>query len=230
MTTINNFMRFIFFIFSIFTFAACNPGQHKAEAEALSYKHNIRSEDTINYRTVDTATFAGGCFWCMEATFQQIKGVKAVVSGFAGGHTIHPTYDEVSRGGTNFAETVQIFYRPDKIDFRTLLDVYFVSINPTQVDQQGPDIGKQYRSVIFYHNSIQKQEAEDKIRAINESGAYQKPVATKLQPYTKFWPAGNYHQDYIEHHPHDPYVEVVSIPRINKVKKAFPSLFKSKAE
>lgn len=180
----------------------------------------------LDYSQLDTATFAGGCFWCVEAAFEQITGVEEAVSGYAGGKEKNPSYDAVSNGRTDHAETVEVYYDPTKIDYATLLQIFFTAHDPTQLNRQGPDIGKQYRSVIFYHNEEQKKMAEEAIRSVGASGEHAKKVVTELVPYSVFWPAEDYHQDYEKHNPRDPYIQKVSRPKINKVAEKFAHLLK----
>src|SRR5690554_1123493 len=182
----------------------------------------------LDYSKLDTATFAGGCFWCVEASFEQIKGVEEAMSGYAGGKERNPTYAQVSNGRTGHTEAVEIYYDPKQIDYKTLLDIFFTAHDPTQLNRQGPDIGKQYRSSIFYHSEEQKKLAEDAIEAVNSSGEYKSKVVTELLPYTKFWIAEDYHQDYEKHNPRDPYIQQVSKPKIDKVAKRFAHLLKEK--
>lgn len=180
----------------------------------------------LDHSRLDTATFAGGCFWCVEAAFEQIEGVEEAVSGYAGGKEENPTYDAVSNGRTDHAETVEVYYDPAKIDYATLLQIFFTAHDPTQLNRQGPDIGKQYRSVIFYHDEEQRKMAEEAIRSVDASGEFPKKVVTELVPYSVFWPAEDYHQDYEKHNPRDPYIQKVSRPKINKVAEKFAHLLK----
>ena len=180
----------------------------------------------VVFGKLDTATFAAGCFWCEEAIFEGLKGVKDAVSGYSGGHTQNPTYEEVCSHTTGHAETVQLYYDPSLISYQTLLEVYFVGQDPTQVNGQGPDHGDSYRSVIFYRNDTERSLAETYIKQLNDSGKYDQPIAVLLEPLTIFYPAEDYHQDYERNHPENAYVQRVSIPRINKVKTAFPQLLK----
>jgi len=180
----------------------------------------------LDHSRLDTATFAGGCFWCVEAAFEQIAGVEEAVSGYAGGKEKNPTYNAVSNGRTGHAETVEVYYDPARIDYATLLQVFFTAHDPTQLNRQGPDIGKQYRSVIFYHNEGQKKMAEEAISSVNASGEYSGKVVTELVPYSVFWPAEDYHQDYEKHNPRDPYIQQVSRPKINRVADKFAHLLK----
>lgn len=187
---------------------------------------NTYQKPPLDYSKLDTATFAGGCFWCVEAAFEQIKGVEEAVSGYAGGKEKNPTYNDVSNGRTSHTETVEVYYDPAKIDYPTLLEIFFTAHDPTQLNRQGPDVGAQYRSSIFYHDEAQKNWAEEAMRAVEASGKYSKKVVTELVPYDKFWPAEDYHQDYEKHHPTDPYIQNVSRPKINKVAEKFAHLLK----
>ena len=173
---------------------------------------------------LDTATFAGGCFWCVEASFEQIKGVEEAVSGYAGGKKSTADYKMVSSGRTEHTETVQIYYDPEVISYESLLDIFFTAHDPTQLNRQGPDVGTQYRSAIFYHNNEQLRLAKAKIEEL--SSVYPKPIVTQLNAYTAFYPAENYHQDYEEKHPYDRYIMNVSRPKIDRVKKKFADILK----
>lgn len=173
------------------------------------------------------ATFASGCFWCEENVFENVIGVGDVISGYSGGKEKNPTYEEVGSGRTGHAESIEFAYDSSVISFPSLLKVFFASQDPTQVNGQGPDHGSQYRSIIFYRNEAEKRMAENYISELNASGKYKKPIATEVLPYTKFWPAEGYHQDYIKHHPTDnPYVLNESIPRFNRTKSRVPEFFK----
>ncbi len=173
------------------------------------------------------AVFASGCFWCVEGVFESVQGVVEVISGYSGGTTENPTYYEVGSGNTGHAEAVQVFYDSTVVDYPTLLKVYFNSMDPTQVNGQGPDHGSAYRSIIFYENAKEKALAEQMIADLNASDAYSKPIAVELKSFEKFWPAEDYHQDYVQHHPNDnPYVLHESIPRIKRFQRKFPELIK----
>ena len=172
------------------------------------------------------ATFAAGCFWCVEAVFESVKGVQEAVSGYAGGETKNPTYEEVGSGTTGHAESVTVYYDSSVVDYLTLLKVFFASQNATQVNGQGPDHGTQYRSIVFYRNQKEKEEAESYIAQLNKSGKYDAPIAAQVVPYTQFWKAEEYHQDYIQHNPGNSYVQYESIPRIKHFQAQFPELIK----
>ena len=175
---------------------------------------------------VDTATFATGCFWCTEAKFQQLRGVKKVVSGFAGGHTVNPTYQQVCTGTTGHAETCNIIYDPAVISYDELLQAFFVAHDPTQLNRQGNDVGTQYRSAIFYHNNIQKQKAVYYIDKLNALKAYKSKIVTQVVPYTVFYKAEDYHQNYYNLNGNQPYCKYVIQPELAKFKEAFKNKLK----
>jgi len=176
------------------------------------------------YQNVDTATFAGGCFWCVEASFEQIRGVIEAVSGYAGGSKKTADYRMVSSGLTDHAESVQVYYDPYVIDYETLLEIFFTAHDPTQVDRQGPDVGRQYRSEIFYHNERQRAMAEAKMKEL--ASTYDLPIATKMSKLEAFYPAEDYHQDYERNHPDNSYIINVSRPKIELVARKFKHLLK----
>ncbi len=173
---------------------------------------------------LDTATFAAGCFWCIEASFEQIEGVIEAISGYVGGTKNNAQYDLVSSGKTAHAEAVQIYYDPNKISYETLLDILFTAHDPTQLNRQGPDVGKQYRSVVFYHNQIQKIIVSQKIKDI--SRVFVNPIVTLVEPLIAFYPAEEYHQDYEKKNPNQPYILNVSKPKIDLVARKFKALLK----
>ena len=172
------------------------------------------------------ATFAQGCFWHTEIVFQSLKGVRDAVSGYAGGQTKNPGYEEVCSGKTGHAECVQVYYDPSQISFETLVDAYFASMDPTSLNRQGNDVGTHYRSIAFYRNEKEKQIIEDAIKKINASKKYKKPVVTEVQPIERFYPAEAYHQEYIFHHPDNGYVQNISIPEYLHFRKTFRGPFK----
>ena len=178
---------------------------------------------------MQTAVFAGGCFWGIEAVFEHVKGVTDVRSGYSGGEEKDAKYDKISSGKTGHAEAVKITFDPAQVNYIQLLTVFFaVAHDPTEVDRQGPDLGPQYRSEIFYTDAVQKQAAEAYIDAINKSKALPKPVATKVSPLTQFFEAESYHQDYMAKNPSDPYIVINDKPKVEDLKKRFPELYKSK--
>jgi peptide-methionine (S)-S-oxide reductase len=175
----------------------------------------------MSKNNLETATFAGGCFWCTEAIFKRFKGVMSVSSGYAGGQKVDPTYEEVSSGETGHAEATQIIFDPATTPYEKLLQVFWASIDPTSLNRQGNDAGSQYRSVIFYHNEEQKIAAEKFRAALNASGKYSSPIVTTIEPFTNFYPAENYHRDYYARHQNDSYSRAVIAPKIEKIEKNF---------
>lgn len=180
----------------------------------------ILDKDTITTMT-DTATFGAGCFWCVEAVFQQLEGVEKVESGYSGGDIKNPTYREVTSGRTGHVEVVQITYDPEKIKFDELLEVFWKTHDPTTLNRQGADVGSQYRSVVFYHNEEQKRKAEEYKAALNEQKVYDKSVVTGIEPFKGFYPAEDYHQNYYSLNPDYPYCRVVIQPKLEKMNKVF---------
>jgi peptide-methionine (S)-S-oxide reductase len=170
------------------------------------------------------AYFASGCFWCVEAVYESVKGVDEVINGYSGGHTLNPTYELSNTGRTGHAEAVEVIYDPTVVDFATLIDVYFGSQNPVQVNGQGPDIGSQYRSIIFYQNEEQKQIILKKKEALSKK--LNKRLAAEVMPFQKFWVGEDYHQDYERLNPNSGYIQRISIPRLNRFKQKFPQLLK----
>lgn len=177
----------------------------------------------------EVATFAGGCFWCLEAVFRQLGGVRSAVSGFIGGQTGNPSYKEVCSGTTGHAEAVQVSFDPGLISFRDLLEVFFASHNPTTPNRQGNDVGTQYRSGIFYHSDGQRTEAERFIRELDARAAWPDPVVTEVTPATTFYPAENYHQDYFANNLGQPYCQLVVLPKVLKVRSFFAARLKADA-
>ena len=180
------------------------------------------------YGAEQKAVFAGGCFWGVEAVFEHVKGVIAVRSGYAGGTKETANYESVTSGATKHAESVEIRFDPTKIKYEQLLFIFFaVAHDPTEVDRQGPDVGPQYRSAIFYLNENQKKLASSFMQALTASNALDKPIATKMKPLVRFFPAEDYHQDYVQHNPGDRYVQMESLPRLKRAQKAVPELVKA---
>ena len=174
---------------------------------------------------LEKVVFAQGCFWCLEEIFESVKGVKEVISGYSGGTEKNPTYQEVGSGSTSHAEAVEVVYNPDEISYKELLKVYFNSGDITQVNGQGPDIGKQYRSIVFYNNETQKKAIESYIKELEDSKKYSK-IAVEVEPFKAFYDAEDYHQDYAKLHPNEGYVRNVSIPRYKRAIANFPELLK----
>jgi peptide-methionine (S)-S-oxide reductase len=175
----------------------------------------------------EVAVFGGGCFWCTEAVFDELRGVTSVVSGYAGGELKNPTYEQVCGGRTGHAEVIRIEFDPDQIAFRDLLTVFFATHDPTTLNRQGNDVGTQYRSTIFYADEEQKREAENFIKQLDEAGTFGKPVVTTLEPLTDFYEAEGYHQKYYANNPYQPYCQVLIPPKLNKLHKQFAELIKS---
>ena len=172
----------------------------------------------------EQATFAGGCFWCLEAVYDELRGVENVDSGYAGGTAQSPTYEEVCRGTTGHAEVVQITYDPAVVSYRHLLEVFFSIHDPTQKDRQGNDVGTQYRSAIYYHDDDQRRIAQDIMAEIERGDVYGKPITTQLEPLGQFWPAEEYHRDYYARNPGAGYCAAVIAPKLSKFRKTFESL------
>jgi peptide-methionine (S)-S-oxide reductase len=172
------------------------------------------------------AAFASGCFWCTEHIFEAVVGVDSAVSGYAGGHKPNPYYELVNTETTGHAESVLVYYDPAKVSYAELCKVFFASHDPTTPNQQGPDRGSSYRSILFYGSAAEKALAQQAVRDVTRSGRFKKPIVTELKQLTEFYRAETYHQDYIEHHPNDPYVRSVSIPRYNLFKKVYKGKLK----
>lgn len=175
----------------------------------------------------EVATFGSGCFWCTEAVLQQMKGVRKVESGYSGGWVKNPTYEEVCTGTTGHAEVVQVTFDPKVISYPELLEVFWRSHDPTTKNRQGNDTGSQYRSVIFYHTERQKQLADRYKRKIDEAGVYHSPVVTEIVPYTEFFPAEGYHQNFYANNPRQGYCRVVIGPKLEKLRKVFHEKLKT---
>ena len=174
-----------------------------------------------------TAVLAGGCFWCVEAVFQQIAGVDQVISGYTGGDAATAHYDMVSTGKTRHVESVKITYNPRKVSYGQLLKVFFeIAHDPTQLDRQGPDVGPQYRSVIFYADPEQKRIAEAYIKQLDQAKVFHAPIVTQVVPLPTFYPAEEHHQNYCNRHPTDRYVQEVAMPKVEKAKKQVPELLR----
>lgn len=169
----------------------------------------------------EVATFGGGCFWCLDAAFRQLKGVEKVESGYAGGRRPNPTYEQVCTGTTGHAEVVQITYDPGVISFRDLLGVFFTIHDPTTLNRQGPDEGTQYRSVVFYHSPEQQKAVMDAIAELKANAVWERPIVTEVAPLTAFYPAEAYHQDYFNRNPNQPYCAAVVAPKVSKFRKAY---------
>ena len=172
------------------------------------------------------ATFAGGCFWCTEAVYKELKGVKEVTSGYIGGKTPNPTYKQVCTGLTGHAEAVEIEYDPEQVAYEKLLEVFFATHDPTTLNRQGADTGTQYRSGVFYHDEEQKAAAEKVIAALDAAKVFPNRIVTEVTEASKFYPAEDYHQDYFENNPFQPYCQGAVAPKVAKVRKVFKDLLK----
>lgn len=199
---------------------SCSSSPNKLENDKNAYTATTVLQDS----KIDTATLAGGCFWCVEAAFEQIEGVVEAVSGYSGGMEEAADYRSVSSGKTKHAEAVQIYYDASKLTYETILSVFFTAHDPTQLNRQGADIGPQYRSAIFYHNEQQKHLAEKMIRELTSE--YSDPIVTEINRLDGFYAAEEYHQDFQKKNPYHPYILAVSKPKVDKVRKTYPELIK----
>jgi peptide-methionine (S)-S-oxide reductase len=204
---------------------ACQSSREENKKDEAQAQANITPVEVPVQNGLERAYFASGCFWCVEAVYESVKGVKESISGYSGGHTENPTYESSNTGRTGHAEAVEIIYDPEVVSFATLVDVYFGSQNVTQVNGQGPDRGSQYRSIIFYQNDKQKKIIEEKV-AEQEKIHGEGNVAAQILPFQKFWKGEEYHQDYEKRNPQNPYIQNVSIPRLKRFQKNFPHLLK----
>jgi peptide-methionine (S)-S-oxide reductase len=185
-------------------------------------------DETLTSPTEDTAVFAGGCFWGVEAVFEHVKGVKSVISGYAGGDAGNPSYEQVSTGDSGHAESVQVIYDPSQVSYGKLLQIFFsVAHDPTQLNRQGPDHGTQYRSAIFYRTPPQQQVAESYIRQLTAAKTFSRPIVTQVGKLRAFYPAEAYHQDYLVHHPNQPYIVINDQPKVAALKKQFPDIYRN---
>lgn len=213
-------MKYVFIACLILLGVSCNG---KAQKQANINTNSVNVE--IKQEGLEKAYFASGCFWCVEAVYESVIGVKEAVSGYAGGSGKNPTYDNY--GDTGHAEALEVIYDPKKVSYATLIDVYFNSQDVTQQNGQGPDIGSSYRSIIFYQNAKQKEIIVAKKAALQKE--FKKPIAAEVEPFQKFWKAEDYHQNYKKKHPNNRYIQNVSNPRFNRFKnKAADSILKPK--
>lgn len=200
---------------SLTIFTSCGAGGNQVKATLPEPKAGEQ-----------TATFAGGCFWGMQEGFLELKGVTKSTSGYAGGSTKNPTYEEVSSDRTGHAEAVQVVYNPNVISFSQLLAAFFVMHDPTQLNRQGPDVGESYRSVAFYNNNEEKKQIDAAIVKYNNAGFHLQKVVTEVKSFDKFYPAEEYHQNYYKLNPNSAYIVNVCGPKVQKLRKAFPELLK----
>jgi peptide-methionine (S)-S-oxide reductase len=207
-----------FFLIAI-SFASCAQEKKNQPGETMT-------ANTTDPSKLDTATLGAGCFWCTEAQFELLDGVISSTSGFSGGTIKNPSYKEVCNGNTGHAEVIQVVYDTTKLNYADILQAFFSSHDPTQLNRQGNDVGTQYRSVIFYHNEDQKKTAEAVKRELDQSGAYNEPIVTEIAPFTVFYKAENYHQNYFNENGEQPYCQFVVAPKVEKFKKVFKDKLK----
>ncbi|MBC3845088.1 peptide-methionine (S)-S-oxide reductase MsrA [Winogradskyella echinorum] len=215
-------MKNLIYVLSISLFFSCHN-----QAQVSDKQQAVIDAEPVAVPIKDgkaRAYFASGCFWCVEAIFESVKGVEESISGYSGGHTTDINYEKSNTGKTGHAEAVEIIYDPEVVSFATLVDVYFGSQNPTQVNGQGPDKGSQYRSIIFYQNAEQKKIIEEKKTALAKK--LDAKIAAEVYPFQKFYKGEDYHQDFEKRNPNQSYIRAVSIPRLNRFKAKFPELLK----
>jgi peptide-methionine (S)-S-oxide reductase len=181
---------------------------------------------TVRPKRMEVATLGGGCFWCTEAVFSQLKGVQKVEPGYSGGELENPTYEQVSTGTTGHAEAVQVTFDPDVISFKDILQIFFATHDPTTLNRQGPDVGTQYRSVIFYHDDQQRAIAEQVMKEISEQGIFDAPLVTRVEPFKAFYEAEDYHKDYFKRHQGQTYCTLVIAPKMAKLRELYLSKLK----
>jgi peptide-methionine (S)-S-oxide reductase len=213
-------IKYIFSTLSLaiaLTSCAQTSGKSKTKQSTMSTSTNVHS---------DTALFGAGCFWCVEAVFQRLNGVQKVISGYGGGHVENPTYEQVCDKNTGHVELCQIVYDSTVITYDELLEVFWKTHDPTTPNQQGNDVGPQYRSAIFYKNEVEKQKAETYKAALNQSGAWDKPIVTTVEPFKNFYPAENYHQNYYNDNQNQGYCRYVIQPKLEKFEKVFKDKLK----
>ncbi len=212
--------RMVFTSLASLVFLSCTQNAQNQPAP------NTMTNEVMNTKELETATFGAGCFWCVEAVFQQLKGVESVTSGYAGGKTKNPTYEEVCSGTTGHAEVAQIVFDPKVISFDQMLKAFWSSHDPTTLNRQGNDVGTQYRSVIFYHNDAQKQLAEKYKTELDATHVWENPIITEISPLTEFYKAENYHQNYYNSNRYQPYCMFVITPKLEKFRKVFDKQLK----
>ncbi len=208
-------------LITFLAFNACST--NKANAVVQEQKNKVIHEQVDGQ---EVAYFASGCFWCVEAVFESVRGVSEVISGYSGGESKNPTYKDVSRGLTKHAEAVKVYYDPEVISYETLVEVFYGSHDPTTLNRQGPDRGPHYRSSIFYRNDEEKTIAENFTAELSKSGMFDAPIVTEIVMFTAWYDAEDYHQDYERLNPNQPYIRSVSVPRLNRFKAKFPHLLK----
>jgi peptide-methionine (S)-S-oxide reductase len=212
---------------AVFFGSSCGGASTKTNVEQkMTAVSEQNTPNAPQHSNIDTATFGGGCFWCTEAIFQRLNGVLTVKSGYAGGKVKNPTYKEVCTGTTGHAEVIQLTYDKTKISFDELLEVFWKTHDPTTLNRQGNDVGTQYRSAVFYHNEEQKKIAEAYKKKLNEEKVYPTPIVTEITPYSNYYPAENYHQDYYNQNGSQGYCQYVIQPKLDKFEKVFKDKLK----
>lgn len=211
----------------LFTSSQCSNAQKMPE-DSSTKELKTTKEKKMSLGNFERAYFASGCFWCVEAVFESVIGVEEAISGYSGGSPADANYSDVSAGRTDHAEAVEVYYDPELVSYETLLEVFFGSHDPSTLNRQGPDSGRQYRSAIFYQNNEEKQAADKYIKEKLDEGVFSK-VTTQVVPFEAFYDAEEYHQDYEQKNPNQPYVRAVSIPRLKKFQKKYPQLLKKNA-
>ena len=218
-------MKIPIIVIAFFLSGACqlSPKTQNLESKEVAEVVKLSQQDLQQYQK---AYFASGCFWCVEAIFESVKGVKEVISGYSGGIEENPTYEQVGYGKTTHAEAVEVYYDPTEISFFELVQVFFGSHDPTSLNRQGPDRGTQYRSIAFYKSEEEKKIIDGYKAALDESKVYDRPIVTEVTAFTTFYDAEDYHQDYERKNPNNSYIRNVSIPRLNRFKSNFSEYLK----
>lgn len=209
----------------VLLWVSCQQTRSRTADVPSSSPESMELRDTSKH--IDTAIFAGGCFWCTEAQFQHLEGVDTVISGYIGGRVANPSYEQVTTGRTGHAEAIEIIYRPEVITYDQLLEAFFTAHDPTQLNRQGNDVGTQYRSAIFYRNETEREKAAYYIKRLTEEKVYTQPIVTTLEPYTTFYIAEDYHQNYFRLNPEQAYCQYVIVPKLEKFKKVFKERLKN---
>ena len=219
--------KIVFLVVSIFFSSHCESNTKKKNQRSSEAQNQIKVKlSQKELQKYEVAYFASGCFWCVEAIYEDVIGVKEVISGYSGGTENNPTYEQVGRGLTSHAEAVKVYYDPKAVDFETLVKVFFGSHDPTTLNRQGPDHGAQYRSIAFYTNENEKRIIEDYITQLTENRVYNSPIVTQVEKFVKFYDAEDYHQDYERLNPNNPYIINISIPRYKRFQAKYPELMK----
>ena len=216
-------MKVLFTLLSLISLQTCISSSKPLDRETIVWQPTSNPQESLK-----KAYFASGCFWCVEAIYESVNGVHEVYSGYAGGHTKNPNYNQIGTGKTGHAEAVEVIYDPNVVSFGTLVQVFFGSHDPTTDNRQGPDRGSQYRSIAFHQNDSEREIIQNYIALLEEKEIFSKPIVTEVSALEKFYYAEEYHQDYEKLNPGTPYVQNVSIPRLRRFQKAYPELLKEK--